>query len=87
MSALRKEAGSSHDGPEREGGGRLLASPLDLLHERARTLAGRVRSGEVSFLDAVDFAYSAADFAGLVQRFGDDEIQKILATAFMDTPR
>jgi hypothetical protein len=39
------------------------------------------------FIDAVDFAYSAADFAGLVQQHGDDEIQKIIAAAFMEIPR
>ena len=56
---------------------------LDLLRDRCCTLADRVKSGDLPFIDAVDFAYSAADFAGLVQRHGDDEIQKVLAAAFM----
>jgi hypothetical protein len=60
---------------------------LDLLLDRACVLADRVKSGEISFLDAIDFAYSAADFTGMVHRHGDDEIQKILAAAFMDIPR
>ena len=63
------------------------STALDLLFDRACVLAGRVKSGEIPFLDAVDFAYSAADFTGMVQRHGDDKIQKILAAAFMDIPR
>jgi hypothetical protein len=64
-----------------------MMSSLDLLRDRCRTLADRVRSGEIPFLDGVDLAYSAADFSGLVNRYGDDEVQKIIASAFMETPR
>jgi hypothetical protein len=60
---------------------------LDLLLERSRTLAARVRAGEIEFLDAVDMAYSAAEFSGLVSRYGDDLVQATLALAFMDIPR
>jgi hypothetical protein len=60
---------------------------LDLLLERSRTLAARVRSGEIEFIDAVDMAYSAAEFSGLVGRHGDDLVQATLALAFMDFPR
>jgi hypothetical protein len=63
------------------------AAALDLLLERSRTLAARVRAGEIEFLDAVDMAYSAAEFAGLVERHGDDLVQATLALAFMDIPR
>jgi hypothetical protein len=56
--------------------------PLDILFQRAATLAGRARAGSIPFIDAVDLAYSAADLAGLVERFGDDVIQVILADAF-----
>jgi hypothetical protein len=48
---------------------------LDLLLERSRTIAGRVRAGQLAFLDAVDMAYSAADLGGLVERYGDDLVQ------------
>jgi hypothetical protein len=44
---------------------------LALLLERSRTLAARVRVGEIEFLDAVDIAYSAAEFSNLVGRYGD----------------
>jgi hypothetical protein len=60
---------------------------LDLLFEKSRILANRVREGELPFLDAVDMAYSAAEFAGLVGRYGDDLVQVTLALAFMDIPR
>jgi hypothetical protein len=61
--------------------------PLDLLFDRCCTLADRAKSGEVAFIDAVDMAYSAADWAGLVDRFGDYEVQAVLAIAFMGVPR
>jgi hypothetical protein len=60
-----------------------VVHPLDLLHERCVTLAERVQAGELAFIDAVDFAYTAADFAGLVERFGDDAVQAVLAAAFI----
>ena len=47
------------------------ADPLDLLYERCLTLADRVLSGQLSFIDAVDIAYSAAEWSGLVDRFGE----------------
>jgi hypothetical protein len=50
--------------------------PLDLLHDCCLTLADRVEVGDLPFIDAVDLAYSAADFAGLVDRFGDDLVQE-----------
>jgi hypothetical protein len=58
-------------------------NPLALLFDRCTTLATRVRDGDLAFVDAVDMAYTAADFAGLVDRYGDDSIQGVLAEAFM----
>jgi hypothetical protein len=60
---------------------------LDLLYVRICTLAERVASGELGFIDAVDMAYSAADWAGVVQRYGDDLVQAVLAEAFICVPR
>lgn len=56
--------------------------PLELLFDRSCVLADRAASGELPFLDAVDMAYSAADWAGLVDRYGDNVIQLVLADAF-----
>ena len=56
--------------------------PLDLLFERASVLAERAQDGSLPFIDAVDMAYSAADWAGLIDRYGDDVIQFVLADAF-----
>ncbi len=61
--------------------------PLDLLAERARTMARRVLAGQVDFIDGVDLCNSAAESSGLVQRFGDDLVQAVLAEAFMLVPR
>ena len=70
MSALRK--------PQVD----LQPSPLDLLHERASNLAARAGAGSLPFIEAVDLAYSAATWSGLVDRYGDDVIQLVLADAF-----
>jgi hypothetical protein len=55
---------------------------LELLALRAGQLADRVAAGEMQFLDAVDLAYSAAVFVGLVDDVGDDVVQSVLAAAF-----
>jgi hypothetical protein len=47
-----------------------------------RELADRVHYGELPFIEAVDLAYSAAIWSGLVDNVGDDAVQKILAAAF-----
>jgi hypothetical protein len=57
--------------------------PLDLLLARCCTLADRVARGELAFLDAVDMCWSASEFSGLVDRYGPDQIQLVLAAAFM----
>jgi hypothetical protein len=55
---------------------------LELLAVRAGQLADRVAAGQMQFLDAVDMAYSAAAFVGLVDDVGDDVVQAVLAAAF-----
>jgi hypothetical protein len=57
--------------------------PLDLLFERCCTLADRVDTGEIGFIDAVDMGWEAAAFAGTVDRVGSDLVQHVLAVAFM----
>jgi hypothetical protein len=61
--------------------------PLDLLYVRSCTLAERVCDGELPFIDAVDMAYSAAEWAGLCDSHGDDAVQSALAAAFMGVPK
>jgi hypothetical protein len=60
---------------------------LELFAIRCAELAERVAAGNLQFLDAIDFAYTAADFAGLVEAVGDDSIQKLMAATFVDIPR
>jgi hypothetical protein len=56
-------------------------SVLQLFAVRANELAGRVGHG-LTFIDAVDMAYSAAIWSGLVDAVGDDAVQDVLADAF-----
>jgi hypothetical protein len=58
------------------------AAQLSLLAIRASELADRVCAGQIGFIDAVDMAYSAAQWSGLTESAGDDAVQKILAAAF-----
>ena len=61
--------------------------PLDLLYVRACTMADRVQAGEIPFIEAVDFMWEAAEFAGTVDRVGPDLVQHVLACAFMGAPK
>lgn len=56
---------------------------LAIFSERAKQIVRRVSDKQMAFTEAVDFLYSAADIAGLVETYGDDKIQAILADAFM----
>jgi hypothetical protein len=55
--------------------------PLDVFAVRAAQLAARVGRG-LTFIDAVDMAYSAAIWSGLADQYGDDAVQAVLANAF-----
>jgi hypothetical protein len=61
----------------------MARDPIAVFTEKCATLADRVRRKQLAFIDAVDMAYSAADFAGLIESYGDDQIQAVLAGAFM----
>jgi hypothetical protein len=61
--------------------------PLDLLYVRSLTMADRVAAGEIPFIEAVDFLWEAAEFAGTVDRVGPDLVQHVLACAFMGVPK
>lgn len=63
--------------------GQPQADPLEILFERSCVLADRVREGSLPFIEGVDMAYSAAEWSGLVDRFGDDVVQLVLADAFI----
>jgi hypothetical protein len=55
---------------------------LEIFALRSLELADRVAAGELPFIDAVDMAYAAACWAGLVETIGDDIVQATLAAAF-----
>jgi len=62
--------------------GQTQPHPLDILFERSCVLADRIQCGDLQFIEGVDMAYSAAEWSGLVDRFGDDVVQLVLAGAF-----
>jgi len=63
------------------------ARRLEILALRSLELADRVAEGSIKFFDAVDLAYEAAIWSGLVQSVGDDIVQATLAAAFANAQR
>jgi hypothetical protein len=55
---------------------------LTLFAARCRELADRVAAGQIKFIDAIDMAYSAAIWSGLVDHVGDDAVQHVMALCF-----
>jgi hypothetical protein len=64
-----------------------LPRQLDLFAARCRQLAEKVDNGIIYFVDAVDTAYSAAEWSGMIELHGDDSVQKIMAANFMHARR
>jgi len=60
----------------------LNSRRLEILARRALELADRAAAGEINFTHAVDLAYEAAHWSGLVEAVGDDVVQATLAAAF-----
>lgn len=65
----------------------FYTAQLKIFNGRCRTLADRVRSGNLGFLDAVDMAASAAEWSGLAECAGWDACQSVMSLAFMGVPR
>jgi hypothetical protein len=61
---------------------RVLLDPLDVFRERCAAQAYLVEGGAIAFLDAVDNLQTDAEWDGLIDRYGQDKIQQILARAF-----
>jgi hypothetical protein len=71
---------ATHSPPE-------LNPALHVLAVRAGQLADRVRRGQLPFIEAVDMAYSAAQWSGLTESVGDDAVQMVLADAFANVQK
>jgi hypothetical protein len=56
---------------------------LDLFGSRCAELVERVRFGCIGFIDAVDLAWSAAIWSGLVDSAGPDAVQEVMRQHFM----
>jgi hypothetical protein len=63
------------------------ARRLEILALRSLELADRVAEGSIKFIDAVDVAYEAAIWSGLVDEVGDDIVQACMAAAFANARR
>jgi hypothetical protein len=64
----------------------IRPNPLAVFHERAEARAMLVECGELSLHDAVDELQASAQRGGLVDEYGQDAIQAIMATAFGGRP-
>lgn len=62
----------------------IIERQLDVLYRRCRLLAEAAASGALPFSDCVDLAWDAAEQAGVVLNAGPDEVQQVLARAFME---
>jgi hypothetical protein len=63
------------------------AAQLELFARRCLDLADAVAENRMAFLDAIDMAYSAAEWCGLVDDLGDDIVQATMAAAFANAKR
>ena len=60
---------------------------LEILALRNMELADQVAAGQLKFIDAIDAAYEAALWSGLIKSVGDDVVQATLAAAFANARR
>jgi hypothetical protein len=58
------------------------ATALEVWTERVEARALLVANSQMDLIEAVDVLWAAAERAGLVKRFGADEVQRILAESF-----
>jgi hypothetical protein len=60
----------------------VKASALQIFRERAEARAMLVANGHMSLIEAVDGLQESAAAQGLLKRYGQDELQWIMAEAF-----
>jgi hypothetical protein len=58
------------------------ATALEIFRERCEARAMLVANGFMPLIEAVDGMQAAAERQGLVQQYGQDEIQQIMAESF-----
>jgi hypothetical protein len=64
-----------------------VTKQLEILTLRCLELADQVADGRLKFLDAVDIAYEAAAWSGLIRDAGDDIVQATMAASFANARR
>jgi len=60
---------------------------LGLFAVRCDEIADRIAAGTLPFIEGVDLLYSAAIWSGLTDSVGDDQVQQVMADAFLRTRR
>jgi hypothetical protein len=65
-------------------GGAALPPSQEIFYTRAFEMAQRVQQGGISLSDGVDMLHSAAAWAGLTEKYGEDEIQRLITKAIID---
>ena len=60
---------------------------IDILRDASHAIAERVRKGQMSFLEGVDFIWSAAEWSDLTDSEAVNQVQAVMAEAFMNAPR
>ncbi len=65
----------------------LQTTDLDEFRVRCELLTLLVHEGRMSFIDAIDAAQTTATAFGVVDEFGQDEVQQLIARAFAGVPR
>jgi hypothetical protein len=58
------------------------ASPIEVFRERCEARATLCANGVMPLIEAVDGLQEAAAAQGLLKRYGQDEIQQIMAESF-----
>jgi hypothetical protein len=87
VAALKLKATGDNDPPLSQSLNHFKTRQLEILALRSLELADRAAAGELPFIEAVDLAYSAAQWAGLPESVGDDIVQATLAAAFANARR
>lgn len=59
----------------------------EIFARRCIDLADQVADHRIAFLDAIDVAYEAAAWSGLIDEVGDDIVQFTMAAAFANARR
>lgn len=61
-----------------------LPPSLQIFYVRSLEMAERMTGGRMPLHDGVDMLHSAAEWSGLIEKYGNDRIQAIMAKAIIE---